>query len=313
MSEEKNIPGENFEDKKLNPYSYRDESGNENISQQEIKLPQTSDPEPQTTQMEVQKHPHHVTHKKRGAEYLLEFLMIFLAVFLGFIAENMREQTVEHKRAKEYAHLLMMDVQQDLGGLSQAKRILNRITISGDSLGQLLNPANRNVPGGKLYYYEYWTAWRWRFVSRDATLQQLKSSGSLRYLGNTSLVRKLLNYEEAVRVIYLLQDENEPLKTANWNLVQQVFDLARFRTLDSIKSADLDSSFKETNLDDWQLSRFMNTNYPLLSYDKNKLEEIRNGAYGSSRNYRVLVRTIEATEGKAREVLAALKKEYRFE
>ncbi len=32
--------------------------------------------------MEVH-HPHHVMHKKKWGEYLLEFFMLFLAVFLG--------------------------------------------------------------------------------------------------------------------------------------------------------------------------------------------------------------------------------------
>ena len=41
--------------------------------------------------MEVHKHPHHVTHKKKWVEYVLEFVMLFFAVFLGFIAENIRE------------------------------------------------------------------------------------------------------------------------------------------------------------------------------------------------------------------------------
>jgi len=33
--------------------------------------------------MEVHKHPHHVAHKKKWEEYVLEFLMLFLAVFFG--------------------------------------------------------------------------------------------------------------------------------------------------------------------------------------------------------------------------------------
>jgi len=35
--------------------------------------------------MEVH-HGHHLTHKKKWTEYLLEFLMLFLAVFLGSVA-----------------------------------------------------------------------------------------------------------------------------------------------------------------------------------------------------------------------------------
>src|SRR6267154_508006 len=66
-------------------------------------------PNQEIENMEVHKHPHHVTHKKKWGEYLIEFLMLFLAVFLGFIAENIRENGVEHERAKEYANLLIED------------------------------------------------------------------------------------------------------------------------------------------------------------------------------------------------------------
>jgi hypothetical protein len=45
--------------------------------------------------MDVHKHPHQVMHKKKGGEYLLECFMLFLAVFLGFVAENIREASVE--------------------------------------------------------------------------------------------------------------------------------------------------------------------------------------------------------------------------
>ena len=69
-------------------------------SSDEIILTTNTDPINQiqeTENMEVHKHPHHVTHKKKWGEYFLEFLMLFLAVFLGFIAENQREHIVEHQ------------------------------------------------------------------------------------------------------------------------------------------------------------------------------------------------------------------------
>ncbi len=57
--------------------------------------------------MEVHKHPHHVTHKKKWGEYLLEFFMLFLAVFLGFVAENIREnignREIEEKNIESFA------------------------------------------------------------------------------------------------------------------------------------------------------------------------------------------------------------------
>ena len=107
MSEEKNIPGKKSEDRSKNI-----EAGNENAKHFQDKThahqPQTTnlsaealakaDDKPETANMEVHKHPHHVTHKKKWEEYILEFAMLFLAVFLGFIAENQREHYVDKKR-----------------------------------------------------------------------------------------------------------------------------------------------------------------------------------------------------------------------
>jgi len=93
MSEEENIK-EQFTEDKPKPQENVDEI----ISQKqpiEVK-------EPQTKNMEVHKHPHHVTHKKKWGEYLLEFFMIFFAVFMGFVAENIREHSVEKRNAKDY-------------------------------------------------------------------------------------------------------------------------------------------------------------------------------------------------------------------
>ncbi len=59
--------------------------------------------------MEVHHHGH-VHEKKKWKEYLFQFLMLFLAVTLGFFVENQREHYVEHKRAKEFAKLLVDDL-----------------------------------------------------------------------------------------------------------------------------------------------------------------------------------------------------------
>src|SRR6266567_1284297 len=108
MSEDPNIPKENTNEQVLN---YKGQEVNENISlEQTIEQSETSNSKPTTQNMEVHKHPHHVTHKKKWGEYLLEFLMIFFAVFLGFVAENIRETSVEWHQEKEYMHLMVEDL-----------------------------------------------------------------------------------------------------------------------------------------------------------------------------------------------------------
>ncbi len=62
--------------------------------------------------MEVH-HPHHLTHKKKCSEYILEFVMLFAAVTLGFFAENVREhQIIEHK-TKQNLQSVMLDLKKD--------------------------------------------------------------------------------------------------------------------------------------------------------------------------------------------------------
>ena len=240
--------------------------------------------------------------------------MLFLAVTLGFFVENQREHYIEKKRAKEYARLLADDLSFDITELNRAERVLNHIIRAGDSLALLLSENDvRKIPGGKLYYYEYWSGWRWSIISRDATLQQLKNSGALRYLGHTELVRKILGYEESIRVIYMLQNKYEPEKAENWKLVQKVFYQEYFNSLDKDPALTRDSTVKNFMPDDAGLDSFLNKDYPLYTYDKNILFELKNWAYNSSRNYRVIVRDIISMRTKAHEVIDALKEEYHFQ
>lgn len=263
--------------------------------------------------MEVHHHPDLHHKEKSFKEFFLEFVMIFLAVTLGFIAENIREHFTEKENAKEYAKLLLNDLTADTVEFNRTAHVLNRIINAGDSLSDLITSGNiKNIPTGKLYYDEYWSGWQWRVTSRDATLNELESSGALRYLGKITLVKKILDYEESLKIITLLENNNEQGKAANWKLVQKVFDGRYFKSLDRIKSASLDSSSSVSMPDTLRLHQFMNTNFPLITYDKNTLIELSNWAVNSSRSYQTFLRTVDFAKKRAIEVIEDLNKEYRF-
>jgi hypothetical protein len=255
--------------------------------------------------MEVHTHPHHLMHKKKWGEYFLEFFMLFLAVFLGFVAENIRENAVEHERAKEYANLLIEDLNTDTVELNTASYIMNLIITAGDSLGNLLSKDARSIKGGKLYFYEYLSSRSWNFISHDATIQQLKSSGALRYFRDTSLIRQIMKYEEGVQIIYLVQNRFQPQKIENWNLVQKIFDQSYFYSPGN-------TEFNFT-LNDEKVIRYMDNNYPLLSYEPGLIQQIRNWAYCSSRNYRVEIGLLNEAKLQAIIAMDVLKKEYHLE
>lgn len=97
---------------------YRDDSPPSAENNDSVSEPSTITNQPQTENMEVHKHPHHLTHKKKWGEYLLEFLMLFLAVFLGFLAENFREHQVEKNRGKQYIESFYEDLKTDTARVS---------------------------------------------------------------------------------------------------------------------------------------------------------------------------------------------------
>jgi hypothetical protein len=157
--------------------------------------PQTSpgshrDHQPQTESMEVHKHPHHVTHKKKWGEYFLEFFMLFLAVFLGFVAENIREHNVEEERAKQMAKNLYKELYAD--SMALQKCINNRIIKEDDCKyfvaytkdSNLTNLSPRFFPSfvSALVQIQYII-----FEPNDGILNQLRNSGELRYFKSSEL------------------------------------------------------------------------------------------------------------------------------
>jgi hypothetical protein len=151
---------------------------------------QTTNDNPQTKNMEVHKHPHHVTHKKKWGEYVLEFVMLFLAVFLGFVAENIRETSVEQEREKQYAKELYSEFFAD--SIAFTKKINARMDKERDCdylYSYIKDSSLTNLP--KRFYPAYTKVFylinSFTFEPKDGILSQLKSSGSLRYFKDTAL------------------------------------------------------------------------------------------------------------------------------
>ncbi|HEY5461681.1 MAG TPA: hypothetical protein VIJ95_00360 [Hanamia sp.] len=147
--------------------------------------------------MEVHHHPH--VEKKNFKEYFLEFIMIFLAVTMGFIAESIRESITENKVASEYSHSLVQDLKRDTADLNIEMGEMNFVSPKIDTFINLVQTKKINeLPGGIWYYYGRFGTRLLRFQSRDATLQQLKSSGALRYFKNHAIINALAQYDQKI-------------------------------------------------------------------------------------------------------------------
>ena len=146
--------------------------------------------------MEVHAHTH--TARKKWTHYFWEFLMLFLAVFCGFFAEYQLEHTIENKREIVYIQSMIEDLQKDTTQLNYLEEQINRIGRSLDTvllyfqgLGDPSNMVlNRNIYSVRDYP---------EFVHTDRTIQQLKSSGSMRLIRNKLAANGILNYDNDIR------------------------------------------------------------------------------------------------------------------
>ena len=151
---------------------------------------------PEIENMEVHKHPHHVTHKKKWGEYLLEFLMLFLAVFLGFLAEYQLEHVIEKDREKEYMATMLEDLKADIPLLISTEKELERSNNSADSVKDAITFPIATADLRKAYRHINEALNYWSFKYNDRTTVQLKNAGGFRLLRNKKVANMIIAYDQ---------------------------------------------------------------------------------------------------------------------
>jgi hypothetical protein len=151
--------------------------------------------------MEVHKHPHDVTHKKRWTEYLLEFFMIFFAVTLGFYAENIRERVSDSDREKEYMRSMIEDLKQDTANCQRVIAQNTAIVHGLDTLiSHILKPVHDESNVNLIYAY----CIKYRYYNPEVqfserTMSQLKNNGGLRLVKKGEVSNALSTYDQGIR------------------------------------------------------------------------------------------------------------------
>ncbi|NDA61623.1 MAG: hypothetical protein EBX50_06225 [Chitinophagia bacterium] len=120
--------------------------------------------------------------------------MLFLAVSLGFLAENIREHYVEKERAKELIVQLKSDIRSNLFLIDSIVQRDKNLVFELDSAMVYLG-MNNIIDLDSLY--SNLPPNIFRFIGKNDTYNQMKSSGSLRYIKDSVLLNKILNYANA--------------------------------------------------------------------------------------------------------------------
>ena len=172
--------------------------------------------------MEVHHHSH--TPRKKWTHYFWEFLMLFLAVFCGFLAENQREHMIEHKREKQFITTLIEDLKSDTSQLAQVIAYKKRREKMVDSLIMNLSSTDHEKHGSDIYYYARNLTRPQYFFPNDRTIQQLKNSGSLRLIRNLAASDSIMYYDQQVRYLLTLNEDERSIRDNFRDLIGTIFD-----------------------------------------------------------------------------------------
>jgi hypothetical protein len=183
--------------------------------------------------MEVHTHTH--TARKKWTHYFWEFLMLFLAVFAGFLAENQREHIIEKKRAQQFLKSMLVDVRTNVQNLDS---LLNQDSIhlaNHEILLRWLLADSLSIDRAA-FARKMGAVWMRNFLVRKETYEQMKSSGSLRYVGNIDFLTKMMDYE---RITNFAQYRNQDFEKKYYT---ELFIPAVYRSFDLTCKIYLDTS-----------------------------------------------------------------------
>jgi len=243
--------------------------------------------------------------KRDWTSYLKEFLMLFLAVFCGFLAENYRDNLSEQSRARDYATLLIRDLENDTVVINIVIRQCDKIVESFDSISTFIH---RSISGnrvtGSFYYHSQIGTTSPIVTWNDATLIQLTQSGNLRYFKNNELVNKISSYYARQEYIRNLNNGDRERREKTLALRSRILinhyykDYSKVLPVDTLQFPD----------------SLMNNIIPIQSSDGDLLNEFAN-SFENRRGYMnlVLTNTFPRAKSNATELILLLKKEFKIE
>jgi len=226
--------------------------------------------------------------------------MLFLAVTLGFLVENQREHYIEHQRAKSYAANMYHELKKDTLDLHKLIAQTRDLCANLDTFCLLWETKAMNTSTGMLYYYSNYSSYGTPFSPNNATLEQLKNSGNLRYFtGEVS--NKISEYDK------FLRDLDKELGTAilEYHKITQL----RLQIFDGLVAANFYSPGAGTSRDS-----LFRLNPSLVNKDPKLMREFTGWVKWISVVYRnQLWEHFNPLKKRATELIGLLKKEYHLE
>lgn len=246
--------------------------------------------------MEVHHHPH--VEKKSFKEYLLEGLMIFLAVTMGFFAESIREHITETKHEVEYMKSLVNDLQLDTSYINRSNEARDTSILAGRALLRYFKENPSAVKWPAEYHILLSKSNTLKiFINHSGTIDQLKSSGSIRLVRNKEIVDAIESYYNQIKRI-------DNLNSLYLSHQQHGYELLSKLIIAKDDINNYDSLFQYKN--DLPVSVYFSLNESYLSeYINNLIYRLRLNVGGKQIHQEILAKAVQ--------LIGKIKAEYHLE
>jgi hypothetical protein len=247
--------------------------------------------------MEVH-HPHHLGHKKKIKEYLLEFFMLFFAVTLGFFAENLREDSVERHREREYMQSMHEDLIKDTAELNEAIAYIDMQCKGIDTSLMIFRERTlTHEDEAKLYLVNLRSLGNRGSQLTSRTSSQLKNAGGMRLVKSTAIGNKLAEYWQQYDFSQRYDDIVGDLKMKARDLSYRIFNQFYY---ENMQNGTAGASVAAD-------AKLMTTDHSILIEYSNRLSHIMNSMRNVERT--AYVREMET----AKELMKMIEEEYHLE
>lgn len=161
--------------------------------------------------------------------------MLFLAVVCGFFAEYQLEHKIERDRARQFLQSMVVDVRTNIKNLDSLLTQDKIIIANHDELVNWLLQDSAAIDRAA-FAKKMGAVWVRNFLVRKETYEQMKSSGSLRYIGNIEFLKKMMDYE---RITNFAQYRNQEFEKKYYT---ELFIPALYKAYDLTCQLSLDTS-----------------------------------------------------------------------
>lgn len=222
--------------------------------------------------MEVH-HPHHPP--KSLKDYISEFIVIFVALTLGFFVENQREHYIEGQREKELAHDLKKDLVADSVDFQAFQKIRKRERNSIQTAIQMIGQKGIQANDRELYFHFYNGVFIWRYMEfRQANLDQIISSGSLRYFKNDSLANAISDLKTILKEIELRHNREKEYFYSNtqpWVIAHLNLAITDEHRKGKLTRTEMSADLQNSNGNPNRIPYFLNIEKPNLASETSNM------------------------------------------